>query len=449
MEISHLKLNDSSINYSSIAIKKEAGTNEHLDFNSTNESNGYNSIETKELIIDDCQEETVTCPQILQNFTSLDPNLNAIQHNGSSAINNILTDSLYAGSLDSESNEEIMKRESFRTNDNISVSIPVELLEDLNIHIKKETGSSEETYSTEWLCDMNDDPGIKLKITKHIKIEKIDSKQNNQIKCRNDFSENEINEEKPKQIRQRSVSQSDCRDRLRKRAERMRERRKQLYETESPDERLERLAKEAAKRREMRMYYETPDQKRKRLDVEAARKREYRMYNETPDERRNRLDREAERRRLKRLSLYANETPEQRRERLNKESAKRREARLNQYAKESEEQRKERLKRDAIRAREMRFTRSAIESAEERRERLIKDALRKRELRILGRDSGNNFTELQTVRSFEDFNDSQVKNEFESQFSGHYMSNWMVWFQSTLTQQVQSSGESVDAQSSK
>lgn len=422
MEISQadLRIGDNSVDFTSVSVKKE--TNEEL-------IDSYDSVKIGKLINNECQEERVTCSRILQNFTTIDPNLNAIQHNESSTINNLLTETLYVNSLDETINSEITKRES------------TTILDNLNIQIKKETGNSDETYSTEWLCDVNDDPGIKLKITKSIKIEKIDDLDGSV-----NFHSSEVDEQPKRKIRQKSVTLPDCRERLRKKAERMRERRKKLYETETANERLERLAKEAAKRREMRMYYETPDQKRKRLDIEAARKREYRMYNETPDERRIRLDREAERRRLKRLNLYANETPEQRRERLNKESAKRREARLNQYAKESVEERKERLKRDAIRAREMRFTRSAIETEEERRDRLIKDAMRKRELRILGRESENsNFTELQTIRSFDDLNDSnQVKNEFET----HYMSNWMMWFQNTLTQQVQSSEESQSSSSS-
>ncbi|XP_051154915.1 uncharacterized protein LOC127277655 isoform X2 [Leptopilina boulardi] len=446
MEISqtNLTIGDNSVDFSSISIKKEIHTNDQ-------QLDRYSSVKIRKTLNNECLEETETCPRILQNFTFLDPNLNAIQHNNeSSTINNILTDPLYVNSINSASiSGEITKRDT--TNDNIVTTISNDLLESLNIHIKKETGSSDETYSTEWLCDVNEDPGIKLKITKNIKIEKIDDddddNDDNSANDTDNFDEKTINEQPKRKIC--SISLSDCRERLRKKAERMRERRKKLYETESPNERIERLAKEAAKRREMRMYYETPDQKRKRLDVEAARKREYRMYNETPDVRRSRLDREAERRRLKRLNLYANESPEKRRERLNKESAKRREARLNQYAKESVDERKERLKRDALRAREMRFTRSAIESEDERRDRLIKDAMRKKELRMLSRETDNNYTELQTVRSFDDLNDSQVKNEFESQFSGHYMSNWMVWFQNTLTQQVQSSDESIDPQSSK
>ncbi|XP_043473120.1 trichohyalin-like [Leptopilina heterotoma] len=426
MEISQadLRIGDNSVDFTSVSIKKE--TNGEL-------IDSYDSVKIGKIINNECQEErVVACSRILQNFTTTDPNLNAIQHNHneSSTINNLLIETLYVNSLDETIiNSEITKRES------------TTILDNLNIQIKKEAGSSDETYSTEWLCDVNDDPGIKLKITKSIKLEKIDDLDNSV-----NFHSSEVDEQPKRKIRQKSVSLPDCRERLRKKAERMRERRKKLYETETANERLERLAKEAAKRREMRMYYETPDQKRKRLDIEAARKREYRMYNETPDERRIRLDREAERRRLKRLSLYANETPEQRRERLNKESAKRREARLNQYAKESVDERKERLKRDAIRAREMRFTRSAIETEEERRDRLIKDAMRKRELRILGRESESNFTELQTIRSFDDLNDSnQMKNEFET----HYMSNWMMWFQNTLTQQVQSSEESQSSSPSK
>ncbi|KAG7200922.1 hypothetical protein KM043_003283 [Ampulex compressa] len=254
----------------------------------------------------------------------------------------------------------------------------------LNLMIKKDAGVCQEAvYTTEWMHNINKETNLHLRFSRKKKQKAelcVDlegtlittKRQRILIAKSNENVGREAKEgcksTKPR-TRLRSATFQDCRDRLRRKAECMREKRRKLYERESEDQRQQRLAQEAAKRREMRMYYETPEQKRKRLDAEAARKREYRMYSETPEDRRKRLDREAERRRTKRLSLYASETPEQRRERLNKESAKRREARLNQYAKETEEQRRERLRRDALRAREMRFTRSAIETEEERRQR--------------------------------------------------------------------------------
>lgn len=396
--------------------------------------------------------------------------LGNVQHTENGVITNVLTDPIY---LDSDSiNIEFQKQPNATevfirddeqiqtTNYNIStVTISNELLDGLNINIKKEDEDHGTLYTAEWLCDGNNDANIRLRILK-------DSKQNIQIPVDVDTNnvialtkrkgqltdgKNSFEQEKIKVVRRTkkhvrlksAVHHQDYKERLRKKAECMREKRKKLYEQESEEQRLQRLAKEAAKRRELRMYYETPEQRRKRLDAEAARKREYRMYNETPDDRRKRLDREAERRRIKRLSLYTNETPEQRRERLNKESAKRREARLNQYAKETEEERKERLQRDALRAREMRFTRSAIETEEERRQRLVKDALRKREVRMHGGHSvNNNFTELRTVRNFQELNDVQIRDNPENQLDGHYLSNWMMWFQNTLTQPVHN-GEQV------
>ncbi|XP_025992600.1 inner centromere protein isoform X1 [Solenopsis invicta] len=403
--------------------------------------------------------------------------LGNLQHTDNGTITNVLTDPIYLDTLDSDSiNIEFQKQpnttEVFIRNDeqiqttnyNIStVTISNELLDGLNINIKKEDddGDHGTLYTAEWLCDGSNDANIRLRILK-------DAKQNIQIPVDVDTNDvitlakrkgqltdgkDSLEQEKTNKVARRAkkhvrvlksaVHHQDYRERLRKKAECMREKRKKLYEQESEEQRLQRLAKEAAKRREMRMYYETPEQRRKRLDAEAARKREYRMYNETPEDRRKRLDREAERRRVKRLSLYANETPEQRRERLNKESAKRREARLNQYAKETEDERKERLRRDALRAREMRFTRSAIETEEERRQRLVKDALRKREVRMHGGHSvNNNFTELRTVRNFQELNDVQIKDNPENQLDGHYLSNWMMWFQNTLTQPVHN-GEQV------
>lgn len=481
MEVSQadLRIGDRNLDFTTVFIKKEVQIkNEILDANSPDidlsaESDSYCSIEIKEHPLQECDEENENenknRTRILRNFNSRDPNLNAIQHNNDGS-NLILSDSLYVGPLDSETiNGEIQKRgESFGSSDeqqiinyNIpAVTIPCEILEGLNLNIKKENGSSDEAYATEWLCDV-DDPGLKLKITKSIKLERVEIPSEIEatitpVKRRSprgdSFKGNEskiTGTEKPKRrVRRKSEPRQDYRERLRRKAECMREKRKKLYEEESEEQRQERLAREAAKKREMRMYYETPEQKRKRLDADAARKREHRMYNESPEERRKRQDREAEKRRLKRLSMYANETPEQRRERLNKESAKRREQRLNQYAKETDEERKERLKRDAIRAREMRFTRSAIETEEERRERLVKDALRKRELRMHGRHLVNSFTELQTVRSFEEINNAQMKEDTESPVSGHYLSNWMLWFQNTLTQPVHSTDEASDPQAS-
>ncbi|XP_014476540.1 PREDICTED: histone-lysine N-methyltransferase, H3 lysine-79 specific-like [Dinoponera quadriceps] len=367
----------------------------------------------------------------------------------SSTITNVLTDPIYLDTLDSDSiNIEFQKHPSttevFIRNDehiqasnyNIStVTIPNELLDGLNLNIKKEEGT---LYTAEWLCDSDNDASVRLRVLKDTKQNiqfPIDvdtsivtiTKRRGQLTDARDILEEEktkVSKKAKKHVRLKSAVQ-DYRERLRKKAECMREKRRKLYEQESEEQRLQRLAKEAAKRREMRMYYETPEQRRKRLDAEAARKREYRMYNETPEDRRKRLDREAERRRVKRLSLYASETPEQRRERLNKESAKRREARLNQYAKETEEERKERLRRDALRAREMRFTRSAIETEEERRQRLVKDALRKREVRTHGHSVNNNFTELRTVRNFQELNDVQIRDNPENQLDGHYLS-WML-----------------------
>ncbi|XP_011349013.1 eukaryotic translation initiation factor 4 gamma isoform X2 [Ooceraea biroi] len=317
---------------------------------------------------------------------------------------NVLANPIYLDALDPDSiNIEFQKQqpntatevfvrngEQVPTNNyNISaVTISNEFLNGININIKKEDNHGDDhgtLYTTEWLCDGSNDAGIQLRVLK-------DAKQNIQIPIRVDTGaiavakrrkgqllegEDTLEQEKAKisrrskkHIRLKSTVHQDYRERLRRKAECMREKRKKLYEQESEEQRLERLAKEAAKRREMRMYYETPEQRRKRLDAEAARKREYRMYNETPEDRRKRLDREAERRRVKRLSMYASETPEQRRERLNKESAKRREARLNQYSKETEEERRQRLRRDALRARQMRFTRSTVETEEERRQRI-------------------------------------------------------------------------------
>lgn len=387
-----------------------------------------------------------------------DSTLGNIQYTESSTIANVLTDPIYLDSLDSDSiNIEFPKQsnttevfirnvEQIQTNSyNVSaVTIPNEFLDGLNINIKKEDGEDHDAlYTTEWLCDSSND-SVRLRILKDAKQNMQSSVDDVGIKRRSQLTDSKDTQEqeKPKarkskkHVRLKSAHQ-DYREKLRKKAECMREKRKKLYEQESEEDRLQRLAKEAAKRREMRMYYETPEQRRKRLDAEAARKREYRMYNETPEDRRKRLDREAERRRIKRLSLYASETPEQRRERLNKESAKRREARLNQYAKETEEERKQRLRRDALRAREMRFTRSAIETEEERKQRLVKDALRKREVRMHGNHTmNNNFTELRTVRNFQELNDVQIRDNPENQLDSHYLSNWMMWFQNTLTQPV-------------
>lgn len=370
-----------------------------------------------------------------------EPNLNSIQHETSTS-SNILTESAYLDSpasvlLDEESTRtdnpaDVYSRCDDRTHTtsyNIStVVITSDILDELSFSIKRESIDSKKPEQSR---DESKASSRKTIIeARRASIEDFEEKERRgSIKLR--------------RRRFRRVGlRNEYRERLRRKAECMREKRKKLYEEESQAERLQRLAREAAKRREMRMYYETPDQRRKRLDAEAARKREYRMYNETPDERRKRLDREAERRRVKRLTMYASETPEQRRERLNKESAKRREARLNQYAKETEDQRQERLRKDALRAREMRFTRSAIETEEERRERLVKDALRKRELRMHGESSVSNFTELKTVRNFEELNNVQMKDDPDNQLGGHYLSNWMMWFQNTLTHPANSEEQS-------
>ncbi|KAF7400967.1 hypothetical protein HZH66_006151 [Vespula vulgaris] len=336
-----------------------------------------------------------------KNIESPNSNTDAMQSSEACNIGSILTDSICLDTLDSDTtNDQIKKQinqssevfesqsEDTETNYNIStVATSNQFLESLSLDIKKENkqsshkSDSDGIYMTEWLCDVNGETNLRLKVLKNDKQEvqiptDIEATITPIAICKDqtlDHSGNLTKEETKKynttkkRTKLKSSTLNDYEERLRKKAECMREKRRKLYENESEEQRVQRLAREAAKRREMRMYYETPEQRRKRLDAEAARKRQYRLYNETPDDRRKRLDREAERRRMKRLSLYASESPEQRRERLNRESAKRREARLNQYAKETEEERKERLRKDALRAREIRFTRSAVETEEERR----------------------------------------------------------------------------------
>ncbi|XP_034187073.1 uncharacterized protein LOC117607463 isoform X1 [Osmia lignaria lignaria] len=467
----NVQIRDRSINLIPVYIKQENDEHE-TDFNDVeiiNAAQDFCAIEIKEskecTAINSNKESNVNNKNCRQHTNSLNSTLNVVHQNENCNINGILNGSVYLQNLDYENiNIEIQKptdqiaevfidqnEQPQTTNYSVStVTIPSELL-GLNLNIKKENELDQETvYATEWLCSVSAESDLRLKVSKNTKEKAnistdIDATITLLTKQKDRIPENNNNlktkestpERSRKQLKLRSNSLQDYKEKLRRKAECMREKRKKLYEQESEEQRQQRLAKEAAKRREMRMYYETPEQRRKRLDVEAARKREYRMYNETPEDRRKRLDREAERRRLKRLSLYASETPEQRRERLNRESAKRREARHNQYAKETEEERKERLKRDALRVREMRFTRSAIETEEERKQRLVKDALRKREVRMHGRHSvNNNFTELQTVRNFEELNNVQIKENPDNQLGGHYLNNWMMWFQNSIVQPV-------------
>ncbi|KOC59057.1 hypothetical protein WH47_12650 [Habropoda laboriosa] len=480
-----VQIRECSIDFIPVYIKQENDEHE-TDFNDIkiiNAAQNFCTIEIKEnkgcTIINDNKASNTNNKDYAQNTNNLNSSnsiLNITHENENCNISGVLNGSMYLQNLDYENiNIEIQKptnqvaevfihqnEQILTTNYSVStVTIPSELL-GLNLNIKKENELDQETvYTTEWLCNVNNETDLQLKVSKNTKDKvevptNIDSTITLLSKQKDQTSENannlEIKEslpERPKrQLKIRSNTLQDYKEKLRRKAECMREKRKRLYEQESEEQRQQRLAKEAAKRREMRMYYETPEQRRKRLDAEAARKREYRMYNETPEDRRKRLDREAERRRMKRLSLYASETPEQRRERLNRESAKRREARLNQYAKETQEERKERLKRDALRVREMRFTKSAIETEEERKQRLVKDALRKREVRMHGRHSvHNNFTELQTIRNFEELNNVQIKENPDNQLGGHYLSNWMVWFQNSLIQPVYVGEQIVKSQS--
>ncbi|XP_076249095.1 uncharacterized protein LOC143188627 [Calliopsis andreniformis] len=421
-----VRVKNCSIDFFPVCIKEEIDEQE-IDLNDIeiiNAAQHFCAIEIKENkgynAINNNKELNTNSKDYIQNSDDLDnlnSTLNTIKPNENCTINSVLSDSVYLQNLDYESvNIEIQKPTNHISevfieqnvqvqtcNYNIStVTIPSELL-GLNIRIKKEDELNEEAvFSTQWLCNVNNENNFRLKVFKNSKeaVEvpiDIEATITPLMKQKEQLSEI-IKETKPK-ISKRQLkikSLQDYKEKLQRKAECMKEKRRKLHDQESEDQRQQRLAKEAAKRREMRMYYETPEQRRKRLDAEAARKREYRMYNETPEDRRRRLDREAERRRIKRLSLYASETPEQRRERLNKESAKRREARLNQYAKETQDERKERLRRNALRVREMRFTRSAIETEEERRRRLVKDALRKKKVRMSGGYSvTNNFTELQ------------------------------------------------------
>ncbi|KAK9299177.1 hypothetical protein QLX08_007690 [Tetragonisca angustula] len=471
-----VQIRDCSIDFIPVYIKQENDEHE-TDFNDIeiiNAAQNFCAIEIKEskgcATINNNEDSNVNSKDDTENTNNLNNSnstLNISQQSETCNINGILNSSVYLQNLDYENiNIEIQKPTSQiaevfidqneqlqTTNYNVStVTIPSELL-GLNLNIKKENELDQETvYTTEWLCNVNNETDLRLKVSKiKDKIREVPTNIDDTISSENagNAKTKESKSERPKrQLKVKSNSLQDYKEKLRRKAECMREKRKKLYEQESEEQRQQRLAKEAAKRREMRMYYETPEQRRKRLDAEAARKREYRMYNETPEDRRKRLDREAERRRMKRLSLYASETPEQRRERLNRESAKRREARLNQYAKETQEERKERLKRDALRVREMRFTRSAIETEEERKQRLVKDALRKREVRMHGRHSvNNNFTELQTVRNFEELNNVQIKESPDNQLGGHYLSNWMMWFQNSLIQPVHVGEQIIKSQS--
>ncbi|XP_031825458.1 uncharacterized protein LOC116423882 isoform X2 [Nomia melanderi] len=397
-----VQIRDCSIDFIPVYIKQESSERE-TDFNDVEIINGaqhFCAIEIKESkaysAINDHKESDTNNKSYAQNTSTLNninSALNSTEQNENCNINGILSGSTYLQNLNYENvNIEIQKptneiSEVFidqneqiqTTNYSIStITIASELL-GLNLNIKKEDEVDNETvYTTGWLCSVNnenDRSNISKNAKEQVEISTVIeatitplTEQRDQAPETDNLKNKESKSGRCKrQLKIRSLQ--EYKEKLRRKAECMREKRKKLYEQESEEQRLQRLAKEAAKRREMRMYYETPEQRRKRLDAEAARKREYRMYNETPEDRRKRLDREAERRRMKRLSLYATETPEQRRERLNRESAKRREARLNQYAKETQEERKERLKKDALRVREMRFTRSAIETEEERRQR--------------------------------------------------------------------------------
>lgn len=482
MEINHpdVRLEDASPCRVSIHVKLENQESESSDADAVNEANNFCTIELKEgqtLI----QELETSIGTAADDLDALGFTFNTLEHSVTHNLVNNVSEPITLGALHPDIiNDEIQRRmsqatEVFIDNDDRIQTIPYnapDFLDGLSLNVKKETNQRNggNIYSTEWLCpgkEENNGAESEFKICKGDNKSKADvlpdveicTKRKGRTRVLN-ASERYRNvgvqikagngSEKLARILRRKGGKprQDYRERLRRKAECMREKRRKLYEEETEEERLERLAKEAAKRREMRMYYETPEQRRKRLDAEAARKREYRMYNETPEERRKRLDREAERRRIKRLTLYSNETAEQRRERLNRESAKRREARLNQYSKETEEQRRERLRKDALRAREMRFTRSAIETEEERRQRLVKDALRKRELRTHGHaNTVSNFTELQTVRSFEELNNVQMRDDPDNQLGSHYLSNWMMWFQNTLTQPVHIGEQTIEPQS--
>ncbi|XP_015606346.1 stress response protein NST1 isoform X2 [Cephus cinctus] len=457
MEINRadLRIGESSSDLIPVYVKPEdqERDSESSDAEVITEANHFCAIEIKESNNNSrgstIREEITTCD--FSGLSSLDSSISNEQQTDVTALTSVLSDPINLRALDSDFiSEELQRRMNQATEvfvdgeDHIhtsnysipTVTIPNEFLEGLNLNIKREGIGNETTYTAEWLCEANEDPGLRLKISKGGKQHRLDASGTDphstiaplakrkgilRVSCVESYKGNESKlngTEKPKRrARIKAKPRQDYRERLRRKAECMREKRKKLSEEESEEQRLQRLAKEAAKRREMRMYYETPEQRRKRLDTEAARKREYRMYNETPEERRKRLDREAERRRFKRMTLYASETPEQRRERLDRESAKRREARLNQYAKETEEQRRERLRRDAQRAQEMRFTRSAIETEEERRQ------------------------------SFEELNNVQMRDDPDNQLGSHYLSNWMMWFQNTLTQPIHIGEQTIEPQS--
>ncbi|XP_015520901.1 trichohyalin isoform X1 [Neodiprion pinetum] len=474
MEINQpdVQLDDASLGLISVCVKVEDQESESNDIDVICEANNLCAIEIKEGHSLIHELETTICNNA-DDLETLSLTFNALEHNVVRTLANNLPETITLGALHPDIiNEEIQRRmsqatEVFIDNDDRLQTIPYsvpDFLDGLSLNVKREGNG---IYSSEWLCIDQEDTSsteLELRVSKGEKDrseEPLDveaetapaTKRKGRTRVLNERYRGNVqgkvnsSEKVKRRLRRKGKPRQDYRERLRRKAECMREKRRKLYEEETEEERLQRLAKEAAKRREMRMYYETPEQRRKRLDAEAARKREYRMYNETPEERRKRLDREAERRRIKRLTLYANETAEQRRERLNRESAKRREARLNQYSKESEDQRRERLRKDALRAREMRFTRSAIETEEERRQRLVKDALRKRELRTHGGHSVSNFTELQTVRSFEELNNVQMRDDPDNQLGSHYLSNWMMWFQNTLTQPVHIGEQTIEPQS--
>ncbi|XP_020710817.2 vicilin-like seed storage protein At2g18540 isoform X2 [Athalia rosae] len=461
MEINQpdLQLDYVSTGVISIYVKNEHQESESSDIEINGEANNFCAIELKEgnSLIQELQESIENSPDDLETLSLTC--LNALEHNVSHNLNNnniSLSEPITLGALHPDIiNEEIQRRMSQATEvfiDNDSqvqtisyvptVDVATDFLAGLSLNEKREDGQRYgDIYHSEWLVGSEEEASntdIESQIIKSDKQQieaplgledsvHFSTKRKGKTRVLNKRLSNterkaiqiEVNssEKLRKILRRKGKPRQDYRERLRRKAECMREKRRKLYEQETDEERLQRLAKEAAKRREMRMYYETPEQRRKRLDAEAARKREYRMYNETPEERRKRLDREAERRRIKRLTLYANETAEQRRERLNKESAKRREARLNQYSKETEDQRRERLRKDALRAREMRFTRSAIETEEERRQ------------------------------SFEELNNVQMRDDPDNQLGSHYLSNWMMWFQNTLTQPVHIGEQTIEPQS--
>ena len=259
-----VQIRDCSIDFIPVYIKQEGGERE-TDFNDVeiiNAAQHFCSIEIKGnkgySAATDKKELSTNNKDYIQNsncLSNLDCTLNVAQENEACTINSVLSGSMYLQNLDYENiNIEIRKptneisevfidqNEQIETaNYSIStVTIPGELL-GLNLNIKKEDELDQEAvYTTEWLCNVDNESDLPTSVPRDSNEKEVEvptdieatitpltKRRDQTVEVVDNLKAKEGKSERSKrQLKIKSLQ--DYKEKLRRKAECMREKRKKV-----------------------------------------------------------------------------------------------------------------------------------------------------------------------------------------------------------------------------